>query len=91
MTFYPKPNLTGDPNRSIILPGDYYYDLTLATSVPFDWQVTAAQDSSGYAFVADADSGLMRTVTGWELEDYLYGGEYEERLISIGESIDEWD
>lgn len=91
MTFYPIPNWTGEPNRLILLPGDYYYDLTLATSAPGDWQVTAAQDSNGYAFVADVDSGLMRCVTGCQLEDYLYGGEYEQRLISIGESIDEWD
>ena len=91
MTSSSRVNLTGEPDRFILLPGDYFYDLTLATSVPADWQVTAAQDSNGYAFVADVDSGLMRSVTSEELEDYLYGGEYEERLISIGEPIDEWD
>jgi len=48
-----------------------------------DWKEVAAADSNTYAFVAEPGSGLMRPVTSAELEEYLEGGEYEERLIEI--------
>ena len=67
----------------LILPGHPLFDLTLATPRP-DWQETASVDEK-YAFVAEPGSGLMRPVTQRELEDYLYGGEYDERLQEIGE------
>ncbi len=90
-SFQTLNQLLEDPERLILLPGDEEYDLTLGTSIPPNWQQTAAKDPNGYAFVADASSGLMRPVTDVELEEYLYGGEYDERLESIGEFVDEWD
>ena len=70
----------------LILPGNPLFDLTLATSRP-DWRDTAARDGTTYAFVAEAGSGLMRPVTESELEDYLYGGEYDARLAEIEDEL----
>ncbi len=67
----------------LILPGHPLFDLTLMCPRP-DWHETAAKDNQ-YAFVAEPYSGLMRPATQDELEDYLYGGEYDERLVEIGE------
>lgn len=66
---------------SLILPGHPLFDLTLATPRP-DWRGVAAKDEQ-YAFVTEPGSGLMRPVTQADLEDYLYGGEYDERLEEI--------
>lgn len=68
----------------LILPGHPLFNLTLATPRP-DYQDKAARDGNTYAFVAEPNSGLMRPVTSEELEEYLYGGEYEERLDEIDE------
>jgi hypothetical protein len=67
----------------LILPGHPLFDLTLMAPRP-DWQQVAAQDEQ-YAFVAEPGSGLMRPVTQSDLEDYLWGGEYDERLEEIEE------
>ncbi len=92
MTSFQKINqVLEDSSRLILLPGDEEFNLILGTSVPPNWQQIAAKDPDSYAFVADANSGLMRAVTDVELEEYLYGGEYSERLQSIGEFVDEWD
>ena len=72
--------------KKIILPGDPEFDLTLGTSLPLDWN----QHSSEFAFVARAGSGILETVSMDELEDYLYGGEYDDRLQEIGEESDEF-
>lgn len=69
---------------ALILPGNPLFDLTLATPRP-DWQRVASLDRQ-YAFVAEPGSGLMRPVTQKELDDYIYGGEYQERLKEIGEN-----
>lgn len=67
----------------LILPGHPLFNITLLTPRP-DWQQTASQDEQ-YAFVAEPDSGLMRPATQKELEEYLYGGEYDERNDEIDE------
>ena len=66
----------------IILPGDPLFEETLLSPRP-DWQQVAARDTNTYAFVAEPGSGLMRPVTEQELDEYLYGGEYDERLSEI--------
>lgn len=67
----------------LILPGHPLFDITLLTPRP-DWRQTAAQDEQ-YAFVVEPGSGLSRPATQLELEEYLYGGEYDERLEEIDE------
>ncbi len=73
----------------LILPGNPLFDITLLTPRP-DWREKANADGDTYAFVVDADSGLSRPATSQELEEYLYGGEYDERLGQIGE-LEEYD
>lgn len=68
----------------IILPGDPLFDLTLSSSPPPGWTQTAAMTGEQCAFVVRLDSGLMEPVAPSELEEYLLGGEYQERIESIG-------
>lgn len=67
----------------LYLPGDPGFNETLLTPRP-DWQHIAAQDGDTYAFVVGSD-GLARPVTSEELDEYLEGGEYDERLADIDE------
>lgn len=62
------------PSQSnLILPGHPVFYLTLGTSLPIGWE------SSGFTdFVVDANSGLLRPVGQKDLDDYIYGGEYDE-------------
>lgn len=57
---------------------------------PPNWQQAAAKDPDGFAFVFEPGSGLMRVADADDLEDYLYGGEYDERLEEIGEIEEEF-
>ncbi|NEO34280.1 MAG: hypothetical protein F6K36_28530 [Symploca sp. SIO3C6] len=68
----------------LILPGNPWFEITLATLLP-DWQQAAAKDGNTYAFVASAEDGLLRAVSSKELEDYLNGGEYQQRLEVIND------
>jgi hypothetical protein len=68
----------------LILPGDPLFAETLLTPRP-DWREIAAKDGDTYAFIAEPGSGLMRPAGSADLEEYLYGGEYDERLEEIEE------
>jgi hypothetical protein len=67
----------------IILPGDPLFDETLATPPPNWWNSKPMETE--IALVCDSQSGLMRPASPEELWDYVYGGEYEERLQAIDE------
>ena len=71
----------------LILPGTDLFDLALAT-IPPEWAWRDMGDN--VSFVADADSGLLRPVTPRDLEEYVLGGEYDQRLADI-EDDDELD
>jgi hypothetical protein len=71
----------------LILPGTDLFDLTLAT-IPPEWEWRDRGDQ--VSFVADVDSGLLRPVTPRDLEEYVLGGEYDQRLADI-EDDDELD
>jgi len=71
----------------LILPGNPLFDLTLGTALPFDWREVAFKSFGEYAFVCRADNGILEAVPEEEAREYLYGGEYDERLNEIGE----WD
>lgn len=66
--------------RRLLLPGDPGFQEILGMAVPPGWQQSAAGLSGDFAFVADAHTGLLRTASFDELDDYIEGGEYEERL-----------
>ncbi len=66
----------------LILPGDPLFNETMLIPPP-NWGEVAARDGNTYAFVCEPGSGLMRPVTMDELDEYLDGGEYDERLAEI--------
>ncbi|MEP0868878.1 hypothetical protein NDA01_03580 [Trichocoleus desertorum AS-A10] len=71
---------------NLILPGDPEFEETLGRSLPPDWQALAYEHPE-YAIIAKAGQGGVLTAVPWsEAEEYLEGGEYEERLL---ESEDE--
>ena len=76
-------------DSSLILPGDPLFDWTLATAKPPGWQQSAAQTGEQVAFVASVGSGILRPASRQEMNDYLYGGEYDDRLEEI-EETEEW-
>lgn len=65
--------------RQIILPGDPEFDLTLSTAL--------LPHTEGSVYVARSGSGLLEPLDpeGSDLAEYLYGGEYDQRLEEIGE------
>ncbi len=65
----------------LILPGDPIFDWTLATMPPPGFQ-------RGSILVADSQTGILRPVSLPELREYIEGGEYAERMYSIGDSDD---
>lgn len=73
----------------ILLPGEPGFDEILMTPRP-DWRTAADRDGDSYAFVVGED-GLARPVTSSELNKYLDGGEYDERLAQINELDEHWD
>lgn len=75
-------------NSPLILPGDPEFDWTLATSLPPDWRDVADRIGEHCTFVASLGSGVLRPVTPEELEDYLWGGEYDERLAEMADDED---
>lgn len=72
----------------IILPGHPCYDTTLSHNVPPGWEEEAVGSCDGQNFVFKVDSGLMVPASDAQLAEYLQGGEYEERMTAIGESIE---
>lgn len=71
----------------IILPGHPWYDTTLSHNVPPGWKEESIDSCNGQNFIFKVDSGLMVPASETQLTEYLQGGEYEERLTSIGEFI----
>lgn len=69
----------------LIYPGDPEFDYYLGATLPPDWQQSPLVESGSHAFVARSGSGLLEPVTQQELDDYMYGGEYEERLEQLGD------
>lgn len=75
----------------LILPGDPEFDFTLATAIPPGWRNVAEQIGQQVAFVAQVGSGLLRPATPDELDEYLMGGEYDERMEALGDTDDGLD
>ncbi len=65
----------------LILPGNPLFDFTLDTTPPPGWQSSIAVD--GFAGFVISASGLMRPATPDELDEYLDGGEYDERMTDV--------
>ncbi len=81
-------------SAELILPGTIDFEMTLATFSP-DWKIDAEKFTSNYGFVADSETGLLRTISGRDCQEYLLGGEYEQRSANMGygdeeEEADDW-
>lgn len=72
----------------IILPGDEEFDKTLGLVMPPDWHQVADRHND-IVFVARAGSGILEAVSQTEAREYHLGGEYDQRLEEIGDSMDE--
>ena len=82
-----NPPLSSD---ILYLPGDPGFDVALLTPRPDTWTV-AAQDGDTFAFIArTGDGGMLTPVTGKQLDAYLDSGEYQERLIEMGEELPDY-
>jgi len=78
---------TGSPSSQLlILPGDPEFDEVLGQTLTPGWKDYAARNNEVY-FVAD-EAGLLRPVNARELDEYLEGGEYDQRLEQIGDTED---
>lgn len=71
----------------LTLPGDPLFNLILHSFLPPGWQGFANQNPD-FAFVVRAESGILEPVSLEDLEEYVEGGEYDERLIQMGEYAD---
>jgi len=62
---------------SLILPGTPLFESTLHSTLPPGWDQNVSCDFAN-AFAVRHESGLLEAMTVQELNDYLYGGEYDE-------------
>lgn len=69
----------------LILPGTIEFEETLGTMLPYNWQEIAYSACGDYNFIARAGSGILEAVPEAEAREYLYGGEYDQRLDEIEE------
>lgn len=74
-------------SRLLILPCDPEYGETLGQNLPPGWLAVAEKIGQACTFVVSPESGLMRPATPEELDEYLYGGEYESRLRQTGDDL----
>lgn len=63
--------------KRLILPGDPEFHLTLGTVTP-----PAAPDQ---VFIVRSGSLIMEPATPEEVDEYLQSGEYDQRLVEMGE------
>ena len=63
----------------LILPQNPIFQETL-DNIPFFWGAMQKEASGMVHLATDPESGLMRPCSDKEFEEYLFGGEYDERL-----------
>ena len=70
----------------LILPGNPLFDLTLHSTLPPGWEQEA---QPGFAFVVRADgSGILDLVNAHQFDEYVEGGEYDQRLLEMEDAND---
>ncbi|MCT7971083.1 hypothetical protein [Laspinema olomoucense] len=69
-------------NSLILTPDDPEFSQWLGIPPP-TWQAEIESRSGDCVLVADAASGLLRPASSRETDEYLYGGEYDERRLSL--------
>ena len=69
-----------ESKSNLIFPGDPEFDKTLGLTLPPDWQAVASSNPE-FCLVAKAGmGGVLAAVPWYEAQDYIEGGEYDERL-----------
>jgi hypothetical protein len=68
----------------LILPGHPLFEATLQSTLPPGWR-QFAHSNPEFGFVARAGSGILEAVSYKDLEEYIEGGEYDERLEEMGD------
>ena len=71
-----------DKETCLILPGTTVFNETLS-QVPFWWKEYASQNDGWCNFGVDVESGLLKPLNKRETHEYLFGGEFEERIKQI--------
>lgn len=74
----------------LILPGMPDFDETIAHIMPFDWR-NIADKYNDFQFIARSGSGLLEAVSNNQATEYLYGGEYDQRLQELENENDNND
>lgn len=74
----------------LILPGHPLFDITLAMPPPV-WKVHQQMTNECLNFVVDAESGILRIANPDELDEYLYGGEYDEVMGDELDDFEDWE
>ena len=64
---------------NLILPQNPAFQETL-DNIPFFWSTMQKEASGIVHLAADPETGLLRPCTDKEFEEYVFGGEYDERL-----------
>jgi hypothetical protein len=66
----------------LYLPGDLEFDETLGRQLP---PTISGQE---WVYVARANSGILEAVSPETATEYLYGGEYDERIKEIDDGAE---
>jgi hypothetical protein len=73
-----------ETEAGLILPGHPFFDDFLYCTLPPGWKDFAFHNSD-FAFVGRSGSGLLEAVSAQEFNEYVEGGEYDERLEELSE------
>lgn len=73
----------------LLLPGDPEFDWILSTSKPPGWRQVAEKAGDGCVYLAEVGSGILRAAGQEDLTEYLFGGEYDDRMAELDELEDE--
>jgi len=79
----------------LILPGSPLFNRTVDTApLPPGWEREAESLGQLPNYVVDAETGLFRPARNQdELDEYLYGGEYDQRVeqMDAAPEVEHWD
>lgn len=74
----------------LILPGHPFFDEYLYSTLPPGWRDYAFHNPD-FAFVGKSGSGILEAVSEEDFEEYIEGGEYDERLEEMGDYFNDDD
>jgi hypothetical protein len=78
-------SISHEDSGAIITPDDPEFSQWLGIPPPI-----SSENRGETVFIAEPGTGLLRAASWRETDEYLYGGEYAERLIEIEDAYS-WD